>query len=91
MKQILTLLILAMSFGGCRESATKDTLPTEVVQLKEANRFDTLLVIRTHDADYEFSKKGDFIKERVKHSNNNFLQCLIIVVLLFLVLAILIL
>lgn len=71
MKKLLYFLgffILLLSFSSCKEESLQKTdLPIEVVNLKEVNKFDTLLVVETKERVYTFENKteeyqGSYVK-----------------------------
>lgn len=48
MKKLLFILMVTMTLMSCNESSlVKTDLPIEVVSLKEAKKFDTILIINT--------------------------------------------
>ena len=64
MKKIFTLLILGVSLTltSCKEpTVTKSDLPIEVVSLKESNKFDTILQIKTEEKVFNFDQKKEYI------------------------------
>lgn len=72
MKNILIIAVLAiLSFACETPTIIKSDLPIEIVQLKEANKYDTILSIESTDSYYLFNKK-EYIGKMYKDDNSSF-------------------
>lgn len=82
------LISLSFSFASCTVESDS-SLPTEVNKLRDANQFDTVLVIKTEAKTYQF----DYKTKALITSNSNgsdssfgmFLFWLFIIILLFVI------
>jgi len=62
MKKFLLIILVVVGLGSCNLPTIdkKDELPIEVVQLREVNQFDTILVIQTDKEVHQFDTKRTY-------------------------------
>ena len=91
MKKLLFILMVTMTLMSCNESSlVKTDLPIEVVSLKEAKKFDTILTINTDMRVFTFSKQEEYQGSYSKTNGEKGLALILIAILLIVFFAILI-
>ncbi len=61
-KFILAVFVTILVLSSCEEKIMKQKdLPIEVVKLKEAKAYDTLLIISTEKSNYVFKKNNEYL------------------------------
>lgn len=84
MKKIITVLVITIGLFSCDLPTIKNKdLPIEVVTIKEQNKFDTILTIKTEKYTYLFDKKE--YKGSYKNKSDDFglALCLIFIFFIF--------
>lgn len=67
MKKLLFIIMCIITFSSCTEQTFKKAdIPIEVVTLKEAQKFDTILSIQTGKSIYQFTQKQEYIGKAYK-------------------------
>jgi len=63
MKKLLTILCSIILLSSCDTKTVnkKDNYPIEILELKEANKFDTIYTISTEREVYQFDKNNVYI------------------------------
>lgn len=91
-KFILAVFVTILVLSSCEhkvKTVVQKDLPIEVVKLKDAKAYDTLLVISTEETNYLF-KKGEYMGayDNTYEDGAGFIGCLLLFVFLLIILAI---
>jgi hypothetical protein len=83
MKKLLFILMVTLTLMSCNQpSLVKTDLPIEVVSLKEAKKFDTILTINTDMRVFTFSKQEEYQGSYSKSDEKGAMFIIIIVLIM---------